>query len=146
MLSAREMRVLYHLRTDARKSLTAIAKAESIPVATVYDIVLRLQSNGIIHKLVTIPDYTELGFPIRVVFGLFAKDKQQLLHWLSDHANVNNLHKVTHYDAFVETYFSSFKHLEQFKEDLQHHITDMEEFMILEELKHEGAMFPPADQ
>ena len=139
MLKEKEAVLLQHLRQNSRKSLTEISKETKIPVSTLFDALKRLES-GTIIKHVSLLNFPNLGYGLRVSFAIGTKQKNNVKKFLLHNPNVNSLYSLINgYEFLAECVFKDFKEVIDFKNALEElQATDMQEIFIVEELKREG--------
>lgn len=139
MLTEKELKLLTHLRRNSRKSLSKISQETKIPVSTLFDHLKRLESSVILRH-VSLIDFVELGYSLKVAFVMSSKNKQELREFLFNHPNVNTLCSlINNYDFYVECIFKDLKDMTLFKEALEKFdLTNFEENFVVEEVKKEG--------
>ena len=59
-----DLRILAHLRNNARASITGISRKTGIPVSTIFDRI-RVYENQLVHKFTALIDFSKLGFNVR---------------------------------------------------------------------------------
>jgi DNA-binding Lrp family transcriptional regulator len=139
-----DLRILQHLRANARTSLTSISKRTGIPVSTIFDRIRNYQDQ-VVRRFTALLDFEKLGYPVRV--NIFLKvDPQQrdgVRSHLLLHDSVNNLYRINNgYDYAAECLFTSIKEVEEFVEELesQFKILDKSVFHIIDDLAREKAL------
>jgi DNA-binding Lrp family transcriptional regulator len=140
MLTAKEQHIITALRREAGK-LFVLAKKQSIPPSTLYDLIHRLEDKGII-KAQQVIDFAQIGFPIRVfiIISTTKHEKEKLESYLKAQESINNLYIVNNGTTFfVEAIFRQQKHLENYLEDLENQVTltNMNVYTLLETLIRE---------
>ncbi|MBR9675636.1 Lrp/AsnC family transcriptional regulator [Candidatus Woesearchaeota archaeon] len=146
MLSKNELRVLSHLRTNSRMTLSEIAYRTSLSVSNIHSIVKKL--GRVVEKHVSLLDFQSLGFPLKVHFALSAYNKKALKYFLLNHSSINSLSSVmakmndsyfdNPYDYYFEAIFKNFVELEDFKKRLEiYDIIKSDEHLVVEDLKKE---------
>ncbi len=130
--------VLKHLRSNARKSFSAISRQSNIPVTTVFDSYQKLTKNKIITKHSSLIDFRKLGFFYRsFVFVKIAK-KKEMLSFLQDHPGVNSIFRISKYDYAIDVVFPTIKEYYIFLDDLRDFgIKEFEAHDVIEHLKQE---------
>lgn len=137
MLSKKEKTLITHLRDDSRKSLTQISKETNIPISTLFEKLKNLEEE-IIEKHVSLIDFSKIGYGLRMHFIISAHNKKDLLRFLLEHPNINNLASIVNHDYYVEAYFKDMKEISKFKTNLEEfNIKEIQEFFIIDELKKE---------
>lgn len=139
MLSNNEAMLLSHLRENSRKSLAVISKETGIPASTLFEMLKRLEQN-VIHKHVTLMDFSKIGYNVKVHFVVGSKNRQELKDYLVGHENINSLSSIaTGQDFFCEGVFKNLKDWSEFKEKVEEiGINKFEENYVLDEVKREG--------
>lgn len=139
-----DLRILTHLRHDARMNLTTISRKTGIPVSTIFD-KLRSFEDGIVCRFTALVDFARLGYPVRA--NIFLKSdptaREGLKAYLLAHERVNNLWRINNgYDYAAECLFSSIKEAEEFVEaiETQFRILDKTVYHIIDDLAREKAL------
>ncbi len=119
MLPEKDLLILKHLRSNARKTLTSISKETSIPTSTVFD-KLRVHEKGIIKKYTSIIDFPKLGYSIRTKIMLETKNKDALLKFLLTSPYMNSLYQISgQFDLMADCIFRDMRELYSFLEELE---------------------------
>jgi DNA-binding Lrp family transcriptional regulator len=140
MLSDNHVRILQHLRHDARASLASISRSTAIPTSTVFDNYQELERGPIIKHAILL-DFERLGVPLRKRYLLSAPRRERLKAFLLGHQNINNASRTGSTEAFCEAYFQNVLEIENFRTALKNaKIRVLGEYDIVEELKHEEFM------
>ena len=136
-----EIRFLQELRRK-RQSISSISSKINVPKSTLFDKMNRMEHEGIImHK--TLLDFAAAGFKskIKVALKVPIAGRQEVLNWLCEHPNINNVYKVNHgYDFLFEAIFKDQKEASDFT-DLLHekfNIEDSHVFHVIEDIKREA--------
>ena len=139
MVSEKEALLLKYLRGNSRISLAKISKETNIPLSTLCDSLKRLESNAI-KKHVSLTNFSNIGYNIKVNFAISTGQKQKLKEFLLKHPNINSLSSLINgHDFFAECIFRDLKEVNEFKESLEKfNITKIEDTFIIDELKKEG--------
>lgn len=121
LVKSADLKVLAHLRRNARETLTTISKDTGIPISTVFDRLRALEETRVIRKHTSIVDLRKLGIRAQLVLLLKGKesDEKELESWLEENPYVNNLTRVNgdwHYVA--EMYFRNIRGIEDFVDKL----------------------------
>jgi Lrp/AsnC family leucine-responsive transcriptional regulator len=139
-----DLRILKHLRHNARMNLTTISRKTGIPVSTIFD-KLRGYETDVVVRFTTIVDFAKLGYPVRA--NIFLKVdpacRDAIKTYLLAHDRVNNLFRINNgYDYAAECLFSSIKEVEEFVETLeeQFKIVDKTVFHVIDDLAREKAL------
>jgi len=143
-MNTKDMKILSHLRNDARMSLTSMSKKTSIPISTIFDKIKLLQDD-IIKKHTTLLDFNKLGYSTRasIMIAVDREDKDAVKDYLNKHPSINSVYKVNNgYDFMVEGIFRQIKDMEDFldKIDSKFQIKDKKSYFIIDELKRESFM------
>ncbi len=121
MIAEKDLKILSHLRQNARMSLTRMSKKTKIPVSTIFDR-LKLQEDSYISKHVSLIDFSKLGYNTRVNMTLKVKKEQRddVRSYLMNHQNVNSVYKINNgFDFMVEGVFRHLKDFEDFIEKFE---------------------------
>jgi DNA-binding Lrp family transcriptional regulator len=143
-MKVNDIRILRHLRHNARSNLTTISRKTGIPVSTIFDKV-RSFENDFVQRFTAIVDFTKLGYPVRANIFLKADPacREMVKSYLIAHERVNNLYRINNgYDYAAECLFTSIKEVEEFVEELesQFKILDKSVFHIIDDLAREKAL------
>ena len=99
--------LIKELRKDGRKKLTEVAKVTKIPVSTLFDMMHRLETKGLVgHKMLV--NFEKIGFTMRTMIALKVDydERKKLQEFLSKHKYINNLYEINDgYDYLVEGIF-----------------------------------------
>lgn len=144
MISHKHLRVLCHLRKDARMPLTKMSRKTGIPVSTLFERIRTYQDEFII-KHTSIIDFQSLGYAAcaNIMVKVDKEQRKELGNFLSKQENINTLYKVNNgYDFLFESVFTTLKETEDFIEKLEErfNIAQKQVFYITENLKKEGFM------
>lgn len=146
-MNRKDLKIIAHLRKDARMPLTKMSRSTQIPVSTIFD---RLKHNeaGVIVKHTTLLDFSKLGYHTRasIVLKVDRGDKEKLQQYLERCNAVNSLYRINNgYDFMVEGIFEQIKDMEEFldKLDTEFNILDKKAFYMIEDLKKEAFMSNP---
>lgn len=146
MISKKDVEIVAHLRLNARKNITAIARRTGIPATTIYDKV-RQYEQGIIKRHVALLDFPKLGLQAKAHISMKAKkgSKDSLQEHLMKHPNVNSLYRVNFGSDFMaEVVFRNIAEVEDFAEKLEkEHSAKVQIFSIIEELQREAMFTKP---
>jgi len=148
MINEKDMKILSHLRSDARKKITEISRNINMPVTTIYDRLRSQHKKGIVKKHVTLVDFSKFGFNTSalVAFKVNTTNKEKLRKYLQEHPNINSLYKVnSEHNFLAEVVFKDIAKLYDFVDatNLQFNITDSKIFHVLSELKKEVFLTKP---
>ena len=134
-----DIRLIAHLRNNARKRVTSIAREESTPATTMYD---RLKANekSIIKKYTALLDFQKLGFNAKTHIAIKAEkdSREKLEEFLASHPNVNSLYRINSgHDFLAECVFRNIASQKEFIEELQSRNAELAVYDEVEELKKE---------
>lgn len=145
-MAKKNLKILAHLRQNARITLTQLSRKTGAPISTLFD---RMRSQQCIERYTALLCFDELGFSTRA--SIFLKvsngDKAKVIEHLSKHHHVNSLYRVNNgWDLQAECIFRTMRELEGFLEKLEaeHKIKSKEVHYIIEELKREAFLADPA--
>lgn len=141
-MNEKELKILSHLRKDARTSLSSISLEVGMPLSTVYDKINRMHRNNLIKKYTLLLDLPKLGYPCHniQVIKISSLKQRELLLFLQKHANVNSIHNTFgDYNIIVETVHRNVAEHYTFLEELKKifEISDILEFPLVEEVVKE---------
>ncbi len=142
MITEKHLKILSHLRKDARKKITEISKMIGVPVTTIYDNVRAQKKKGIVKKHVALLDFGKLGYPTSALIAIKAdhSNRDELEQFLSKHQNVNSLYRInSDHDFLAEVVFENAARLYEFVEtaELSYNIPHPLVFNVIKELKKE---------
>ncbi len=136
-----ELKIMKHLRVNARESLTKMSRTTGIPVSTIYER-LKLFEKSVIKKHTCLIDFQKLGYDLRVTLLVKVKQnsKDSLQRCLLSHHLVNMVFRINNgYDYLIEAVFQNMAQVQEFMELLDKKgISSHKEFFVLEELKREA--------
>ncbi len=140
-MNQKELRIISHLRKDARNSLASISHTIDMPISTVYDKLNRLQRNDVIQQFTTLVDFAKLGYHHRAKLAVKVDRSQRddLLLFLQQHSALNSLCEINSgFDFFIETVHKDVKGYTTFVDQLKESFTiEVQEFQILNDLVRE---------
>lgn len=139
-----DVRILQHIRRDARMNLTAISRKTGIPVSTIFDR-LRAQQGGLITRFTALVDFAKLGYPIRTKVFLKVDPQQRaaMRAYLCAHGRVNSIWRINNgFDYAAECLFTSIREVEEFLEslELRFNILDKHVYHIIEDIAREKVL------
>ncbi len=140
MLNKNDALILSHLRLNARKNITTIAKETNIPVSTIFDKIKRFETMFFLHYTVLL-DYKKLGYErATILVKVDHHDKQRFIDYVKRHELVNTVYKVnSRYDFLLEVVFRKLDDFYKFLEELKEfNIVMKEEYYIMDDIKREG--------
>ncbi|MBI4154863.1 Lrp/AsnC family transcriptional regulator [Candidatus Woesearchaeota archaeon] len=137
-----DMLLTVNLRKNARASLTDISRETKIPISTLYE-KLKSKNGTFFKKFTTILDFSSLGFMTRitVVLKTFPEKRDEMLRYLTNHPNVNNVYRINNgYDFQFEAIFKDLKQQEDFMEEFEDSfpLRKKEIFYVINDVKREG--------
>ncbi len=143
-MKPKELKIIAHLRQNARMPLTKMSRKTHIPVSTLFDN-LKAKEKSIIRKHTSLLNFSKLGYDARANIALKVDrdDKENLLKQLKMANEVNSLYKINNgFDFMIEGIFKNVREMESFIENLENKfkITDKKFFFIIEDLKREEFM------
>ena len=146
-LNQKDLKILAHLRKDARMPLTKMSKKIQVPVSTIFDR-LKMSESSIITKHTSLLDFTKLGYHTHanIAIKVDSEHKEELKKYLIKHQSTNSVYKINNgYDFLIEGVFKHIKNMEEFIDDLEKRfkITDKKFFFVIEDLKKEEFMSDP---
>ena len=146
-MNQKDLKIIAHLRRNARIPLTNMSKKTRIPVSTIFDR-MKMHENNIIKKHTCLLDFEKMGFHTRanINISVHKDDKDELKEFLIRNAVVNSLYKINNgYDFMIECVFKNLKDLEEFIELIEssYEIFEKQVYYIIEEIKKEEFMADP---
>ncbi|MBI2129097.1 Lrp/AsnC family transcriptional regulator [Candidatus Woesearchaeota archaeon] len=148
MFSKKDVEILSHLRNNARKRITSIARETNIPATTIYDKVRIHEKKGLVKKSIALLDFSKLGYLTNAHFAVRAKrdSRKNLQEFLMSQPNINSLYKVDYgFDFLFEAVFKDLADAESFAEKLEENfdVEEIKKFHVIEELKKEEFLSKP---
>jgi DNA-binding Lrp family transcriptional regulator len=142
-MTTHDLRVIKHLRRDARINLTVLSKKTGIPVSTLFDR-LRAGEGSAITRFTVLMDFAKLGFPVRakILLRSDAESRIPLRNYLLIHERVNGLWRINNgFDYAVDCFFTSMKEAEDFLDTIEsrYRILEKQMFHIIDDLATEKA-------
>ena len=139
-----DKKILKHLRTNARNSITNISRATNIPTSTVF-LKIKEHENNFIKKHTCLLDYSKLGFNHwqQIVIKLAEYYNGDFEKYLLDHKNVNSVYEINGgYDYMIETVHENVKEYTHFIRELEQKfkLADKFEIRLINDLKRESFM------
>ena len=146
-LNQKDLKIIAHLRNDARMPLTKMSKKVQIPVSTIFDR-LKANENKLIIKHTSLLDFSRLGYHTRanIAVKVNKEHKEELKNYLVTRQNTNSVYKINNgFDFMIEGIFTHIKDMEEFIDELENkfNIEDKKFFFIIEDLKKEAFMSNP---
>ena len=146
-MNKKDLKIIAHLRQNARMPLTKMSRRTQIPVSTIFDR-LKLNENSLIVKHTSLLDFTKLGYNTRanITLRVDREDKEALREYLLKNQSVNSVYKINNgFDFMIEGVFRQIKDMEDFIENLEKRfkIIDKKSFFIIEDIKREAFMSNP---
>jgi len=141
-LKEEDVKILSHLRNNARTSLVDISKETHIPQSTVYQR-LEQYERKYIKKHTCLLDFERLGFKVKtmMVLKIRKEDRLNFLEFIAQHPHINNAHKTNDgFDFILECVFVDHDHCKIFLEELEEHFGIEQKcvYPLLQNLKQEA--------
>ncbi|MBR9675631.1 Lrp/AsnC family transcriptional regulator [Candidatus Woesearchaeota archaeon] len=141
-MKEKDMKIINHLRRDARMPLTKMSRKTQIPVSTIFD-KLKIFEEDLIIKHTTLIDFSKLGYYTRanIAFRVDREDKELLKKHLLKHTSINSVYRINNgYDFMIEAIFKQIKDIEDFTDEIEQKfkILDKKTYYIIEDLKKES--------
>jgi DNA-binding Lrp family transcriptional regulator len=142
IISKKDAEIISHLRNNARKKITKIAKETDIPVTTIYD-KIRVHDKKFVKKHTTLINFPEIGMHARsqIAINVSLEMRSELQTFLTNHPNVNSLYKISFGSDFLaEVVFRDSGEVESFIENLEreYKTEKIQSFNIVQDLKKEA--------
>lgn len=145
-MKEKELKLLAHFRSNARKNLTRISKETGVPISTIFD-KLKKYEGSVIKKFTSLLDYQKLGYDVRVklILKVAKEDRENLRSYLIKNNNINSVFRITEgFDFIAEGIFRNMQEVYDFSRKLeQFNIIEKEQYFILEDLKREEFLNDP---
>ncbi|MBD3354799.1 winged helix-turn-helix transcriptional regulator [Candidatus Woesearchaeota archaeon] len=143
-MNPKDLKIISHLRQNARMSLTKMSRKIQIPVSTIFDR-LKESENKLIKKHTTLLDFDKLGYGARANINIKVdrEDKESLKEFLLKNQSINSVYKINNgYDFMLEGIFKQIKDMEEFLDNLEERfkILDKKAYFIIEDVKREAFM------
>jgi DNA-binding Lrp family transcriptional regulator len=139
----KELLLISHFRSNARKNLTKISKETGIPISTIFS-KLKQYEGDVIRKFTSLLDFQKLGYDMRVsiLLKVDKEDRENVGNFLAKHSSVNSVFRINNtYDYLIEGIFRNMQEVHQFMEQIEKFkILDKEQFYILDDIKREAFM------
>jgi len=140
-------KIISHLRSNARISLTKLSRETGIPVSTIFERI-KMHEKEIIVKHTALLDFFKMGYSTRanITIKIDKKRRDDAAKYLRTHQNVNNVYKITNgYDFLIEGVFKNLLDLENFNEDLEDRfkVKNKQVYFVIQDIKREGFMAEP---
>ncbi|MFW5891044.1 MAG: Lrp/AsnC family transcriptional regulator [bacterium] len=141
-MNQKDMKILSHLREDARMSLTKMSRNTHIPVSTIFDRIKSYEKNVIIRHA-TLLNFQKLGYNARVNISLKVnrEERDKIKDYLVNSQFVNTLYKINNgFDFMIEGIFRNLLEMEDFIENLENkfQIVEHKSHFIIDDIKREG--------
>jgi len=138
MIGEKEKKIIVELRKDSRQDITKLAKKHDYPKSTMYDILHKLEDQGILVHTSKV-DFEKLGFPIQIfmVIKTTSAHKELMKKFLMEKKNVNSIYTVNQGSNFhFESIFRNQKEVEDFLEELEEKnpLTQINVFNVIEKV------------
>ena len=151
ILDETDVKLLGHLRKNARETLTRMSREIRTPISSIYDRLKRLEGLKVIKKYTCLFDLKKTGIHCRVLLLITVHEsqKRELEAYLTGNPFVNNLAKTTGVQNLVaECLFRDMKDLESFTETVRKRFKGIafSVLYILEDLKRESFLAGEATQ
>ncbi|MBR9675635.1 Lrp/AsnC family transcriptional regulator [Candidatus Woesearchaeota archaeon] len=141
-MKEKDLKIISHLRRDARMPLTKMSKSSGIPVSTIFDR-LKVNAEDFIVKHTCLLDFSKMGYHTRanIVFKVSNEDKESFRSFMIKHSSINSLYKINNgFDFMAEGVFKHIKDMEEFIElvESEFRVEDKKYYYIVDDLKREG--------
>jgi Lrp/AsnC family transcriptional regulator for asnA, asnC and gidA len=145
MITEKDVKILCHLRKDARKKVTEISRTTMMPATTIYDRLKVHRRTGIVKRHTALLDFRKLGYNATAMVALKVSNdhREQLREYLQNHPNINSLYRVnTEHDFLAEVVFENLSKLQEFLDDTasRFQLQNTKVFNIVDEMKKEEFM------
>ena len=122
ILDLKDLKILRHLRKNARETLTRMSQETRVPISSIFDRLKRLEGIKVIKRYTTLFDLKKMGIHCRVLLLIKIGESQRsdLEAYLTENPSVNSLARtIATYDFVVECLFHTIKDLESFIEGVE---------------------------
>ena len=136
-MKQKDFKILAELRRNSRATLVEIGRKTRVPVATVFDRIVKLEKSAIARNVMLL-DFARLGFPVRMQYLFTAKQGiDDFLH----HPNLNYAAQTSkEHDFAIEMFFRTPAEADIFEETLEQTVQNVRKVHMIEELKREAAV------
>jgi Lrp/AsnC family transcriptional regulator for asnA, asnC and gidA len=145
-INTKDLKILAHLRQDARINLTKISKKTLVPVTTIFDKMKKYQQE-IIKKNTVLIDFKKLGYDIRVhiLVKISQEKREDFKMFLKKSFAINSVYRINNgFDFMIEAIFRNMMELEEFNDQIDAQgILSKQEHYILEDIRKEEFISQP---
>lgn len=145
MLKENDIKLLMHLRKNARKKITDISYEENVPVTTLYDR-LRVYERKYLKKHTSLIDFRKLGFNsiVHIAIKVSRDKREKLQDFLMNNSSINSLYRINNgHDFLAECIFKDVSKQHEFLEDLQNYDAETVVYEQVNELRKEEFLTNP---
>ena len=122
ILDLKDLKILRHLRKNARETLTRMSQETRVPISSIFDRLKRLEGIKVIKRYTALFDLKKIGIHCRVLLLIKIDESQRsdLEAYLIENPSVNSLARtIATRDFVVECLFHNIKDLESFIEGVE---------------------------
>jgi DNA-binding Lrp family transcriptional regulator len=142
IMKRKQVILIDELRKDSRQSLTSLSNRTGVPLSTVFKLVDRLHKNNVIGRDVSLLDFSQLGFPVRIAVFIKADEKNEVRKFLEEHPSANTLLRLSgDFDFYAEMVFENMLGYEDFAGELERFEAKSMSMHFLEDVKQEEFRF-----
>jgi DNA-binding Lrp family transcriptional regulator len=136
-----DLKILQHIRRNARENLTTISRKTGIPVSTIFDR-LRSHERDFVIKFTALLNFAKIGYPVRatILLKIAPESRNAAKNYLIEHGSVNNIFRINNgFDFSAECVFESIREVEEFVEEVetQFKIVERKVFHIIDDIVRE---------
>jgi len=122
ILDLKDLKILRHLRKNARETLTRMSQETRVPISSIFDRLKRLEGIKVIKRYTALFDLKKIGIHCRVLLLIKIDESQRsdLEAYLIENPSVNSIARtIATCDFVVECLFHNIKDLESFIEGVE---------------------------
>jgi len=141
-----DIKIIQHLRNNARNSITKISRKTGIPTSTVF-VKLKDLEKDIIKKYTALLDYSKIGYHDwhKTAVKLEGGHQQDFEDYVYSHENINSVYEINggfHY--LIESVHKNIRDYMDFIKEMQtkFDVEEMKQFQIIRDIKREALVIP----
>ena len=122
ILDLKDLKILRHLRKNARETLTRMSQETRVPISSIFDRLKRLEGIKVIKRYTALFDLKKMGIHCRVLLLIKIDESQRrdFEAYLTENPSVNSIARtITTHDFVAECLFHNIKDLESFIERVE---------------------------
>jgi len=140
-ITKKDLKIISHLRKNARERLTRISKKTGVPVSTIFDRI-RMQYDELIQKHATLINFHILGFNSKacIILSIDREQRDEIKEFIKNSLHINTAYKINNgFDFLIEVVSKNMRELEDFVDILEEKFDVKEKhiFYVVEDVKRE---------